>query len=143
MGDKKQHGKGIREAACRELQLYENEAASGILEVWEPNWMSGFTGRCPQMNSDDGESSSENPPPRGRQMWERQFIPIVANIPEWLDMVVNMDELDINPPGGPKFKPQDDSQSESSCRVEEPAFSLRGQIAAHQEQTPAAGSRKI
>ena len=30
---------------------------------------------------------------------------IVATIPGWLDMVVNMDELDINPPGGPKFKP--------------------------------------
>jgi hypothetical protein len=28
---------------------------------------------------------------------------IVANIPAWLDMVVNMDEIDINPPGGPKF----------------------------------------
>ena len=31
---------------------------------------------------------------------------IVATIPAWLEMVVNMDELDINPPGGPKFKPQ-------------------------------------
>ena len=31
---------------------------------------------------------------------------IVANIPAWLDMVVNMDEIDINPPGGPKFEPQ-------------------------------------
>lgn len=32
---------------------------------------------------------------------------IVATVPAWLDMVVNMDELDINPPGGPKFKPQE------------------------------------
>ena len=32
---------------------------------------------------------------------------IVATIPGWLDMVVNMDELDINPPGGPKFRPQE------------------------------------
>jgi uncharacterized damage-inducible protein DinB len=32
---------------------------------------------------------------------------IVATIPAWLEMVVNMDELDINPPGGPKFKPQE------------------------------------
>src|SRR3984893_8408564 len=31
---------------------------------------------------------------------------IVAPIPAWLDMVVNMEELDINPPGGPKLKPQ-------------------------------------
>src|SRR5215475_13284472 len=31
---------------------------------------------------------------------------IVATIPAWLEMVVNIDELDINPPGGPKFKPQ-------------------------------------
>ena len=30
---------------------------------------------------------------------------IVATIPSWLDMVVNMDELDINPPGGPRFRP--------------------------------------
>jgi uncharacterized damage-inducible protein DinB len=30
---------------------------------------------------------------------------IVANIPAWLDMVVNMDELDINPPGGSKYRP--------------------------------------
>jgi len=30
---------------------------------------------------------------------------IVATIPAWLDMVVNMDELDINPPGGSKFRP--------------------------------------
>jgi uncharacterized damage-inducible protein DinB len=29
---------------------------------------------------------------------------IVATIPGWLDMVVNMDEVDINPPGGSKFK---------------------------------------
>ena len=31
---------------------------------------------------------------------------IVATIPAWLDMVVNMDELDINPPGGSKYRPQ-------------------------------------
>ena len=30
---------------------------------------------------------------------------IVATIPAWIDMVVNMDELDINPPGGPNFRP--------------------------------------
>jgi uncharacterized damage-inducible protein DinB len=30
---------------------------------------------------------------------------IVANMPAWLDMVVNIDELDINPPGGPKYRP--------------------------------------
>ena len=32
---------------------------------------------------------------------------IVATIPSWLEMVVNMDELDINPPGGSKFRPPD------------------------------------
>src|SRR5215467_2234272 len=30
---------------------------------------------------------------------------LVANIPAWLDMVVNMDELDINPPGGAQYRP--------------------------------------
>jgi DinB family len=29
---------------------------------------------------------------------------LVANIFSWLDMVVNVDEIDINPPGGSKFK---------------------------------------
>jgi uncharacterized damage-inducible protein DinB len=32
---------------------------------------------------------------------------IVANIPGWLEMVINMDEIDINPPGGSKYKPQE------------------------------------
>jgi hypothetical protein len=31
---------------------------------------------------------------------------IVANTPAWLEMVVNMDELDINPPGGSRFRPE-------------------------------------
>jgi uncharacterized damage-inducible protein DinB len=30
---------------------------------------------------------------------------IVATIPSWVDMMLNMDELDINPPGGSKYKP--------------------------------------
>jgi uncharacterized damage-inducible protein DinB len=30
---------------------------------------------------------------------------IVATIPGWLDLVVNLDELDVNPPGGAKFMP--------------------------------------
>jgi uncharacterized damage-inducible protein DinB len=30
---------------------------------------------------------------------------IVATTPGWIDMVVNMDEIDINPSGGSKFKP--------------------------------------
>jgi uncharacterized damage-inducible protein DinB len=30
---------------------------------------------------------------------------IVATIPSWVDMMVNMDQLDINPPGGSKYKP--------------------------------------
>jgi uncharacterized damage-inducible protein DinB len=45
--------------------------------------------------------------PHERSMPLGALATIVATIPAWLDMVVNMDELDINPPGGPKFKPQD------------------------------------
>src|SRR5262245_41358009 len=30
---------------------------------------------------------------------------IVANIPGWLDLVVNSDELDINPPNGARHRP--------------------------------------
>src|SRR5689334_20490642 len=53
--------------------------------------------------------------PEGKNDWKphQKSMPlgslatIVANIPAWLDMVVNMDELDINPPGGPRFRPQE------------------------------------
>jgi hypothetical protein len=51
--------------------------------------------------------------PEGRNDWKphEKSMPlgnlatIVATIPAWLDLVVNVDELDTNPPGGPKFKP--------------------------------------
>jgi hypothetical protein len=53
--------------------------------------------------------------PEGENDWEphEKSMPlgylatIVATIRGWIDMVVNMDELDINPPGGSKFKPQE------------------------------------
>jgi uncharacterized damage-inducible protein DinB len=53
--------------------------------------------------------------PEGKNSWKPHdksmplgnLATIVATIPAWLDMVVNMDELDINPPGGSKFRPQD------------------------------------
>jgi hypothetical protein len=51
--------------------------------------------------------------PEGRNDWKPHpksmalgnLATIVATIPSWVDMVVNMDELDINPPGGSKFRP--------------------------------------
>jgi uncharacterized damage-inducible protein DinB len=43
--------------------------------------------------------------PHERSMALGPLATIVATIPGWLDMVVNMDELDINPPGGSKFRP--------------------------------------
>jgi uncharacterized damage-inducible protein DinB len=53
--------------------------------------------------------------PEGKNSWKPHeksmtlgnLATIVATIPAWLEMMVNMDELDINPPGGSKFKPQD------------------------------------
>lgn len=45
--------------------------------------------------------------PHPKSMELGRLATIVANVPAWLDMVVNMDELDINPPGGSKFKPQE------------------------------------
>ena len=45
--------------------------------------------------------------PHDKSMALGNLATIVATIPAWLDMVVNMDELDINPSGGPKFKPPD------------------------------------
>ncbi len=51
--------------------------------------------------------------PEGKNDWKphEKSMPLgylatmVATIPAWLDLVVNMDELDINPPAGPQFKP--------------------------------------
>jgi uncharacterized damage-inducible protein DinB len=45
--------------------------------------------------------------PHERSMPLGYLATIVATCPAWLDMVINTDELDINPPGGPKFKPQE------------------------------------
>jgi uncharacterized damage-inducible protein DinB len=52
--------------------------------------------------------------PEGKNDWKPheksmplgRLATIVATIPAWLDMVVNLNELDINPPGGQKFMPQ-------------------------------------
>jgi uncharacterized damage-inducible protein DinB len=45
--------------------------------------------------------------PHDKSMSLGNLATIVATIPAWLDMVVNMNELDINPPGGPRFRPPD------------------------------------
>jgi len=42
--------------------------------------------------------------PHERSMALGYLATIVATIPSWLDMVVNLDELDIDPPGGSKFR---------------------------------------
>src|SRR5579871_6912559 len=43
--------------------------------------------------------------PHEKSMTLGNLATIVATIPAWLEMVINMDELDINPKGGPSFKP--------------------------------------
>ena len=51
--------------------------------------------------------------PEGRNDWKPHdrsmplgyLATIVATIPSWIEMVLTMDELDINPPGGSKYKP--------------------------------------
>src|SRR6202046_1277238 len=51
--------------------------------------------------------------PEGKNDWQPHpksmplgyLATIVATTPGWIDMVVNMDDIDINPPGGSKFKP--------------------------------------
>lgn len=51
--------------------------------------------------------------PEGRNDWKphQKSMPLgslatmVANMPAWLDIVVNTEELDINPPGGPQYRP--------------------------------------
>ena len=52
--------------------------------------------------------------PEGKNDWKphEKSMPLgslatmVANMPAWIDMIVKMDEIDINPAGGPKFKPE-------------------------------------
>ncbi len=52
--------------------------------------------------------------PEGKNDWKPhdrstplgRLATIVATTPGWIEMVVNMDEVDINPVGGPKFSPQ-------------------------------------
>ena len=43
--------------------------------------------------------------PHDKSMPLGRLATIVATTPAWIEMVVNMDEVDINPPGGPKFTP--------------------------------------
>jgi uncharacterized damage-inducible protein DinB len=51
--------------------------------------------------------------PEGRNDWKPHqksmalgsLATMVANMPAWVDIVVNTEELDINPPGGPKYRP--------------------------------------
>lgn len=53
--------------------------------------------------------------PEGKNDWKPheksmplgRLATLVANTPAWLDTVVNMDEFDIDPVGGPKFSPQE------------------------------------
>lgn len=43
--------------------------------------------------------------PHPKSMELGRLATLVANMPGWPEMMINMDELDINPPGGPKYKP--------------------------------------
>ena len=51
--------------------------------------------------------------PEGKNDWKpheksmplRPLATMVANMPAWIEMIVGLDELDINPPGGSKYKP--------------------------------------
>ena len=45
--------------------------------------------------------------PHERSMPLGALATLVANIPAWFDVVINKDEIDINPQGGPQFKPKE------------------------------------
>ena len=59
--------------------------------------------------------------PHAKSMPLGDLATIVATIPAWLDMVVNLDELDINPPGGTEVQA---AGVEDAAR---PAGAVRGQ----------------
>jgi hypothetical protein len=71
--------------------------------------------------------------PEGRNDWKphEKSMPLgylatlVANIPAWIDLVVNLDELDIAPAGGAKFRP--------------PAWKTRSELLEQFEASPKKG----
>jgi uncharacterized damage-inducible protein DinB len=63
----------------------------------------------------DGSRKTLERVPEGKNDWKPHvksmplgyLATLVSTMPSWLELVVNMDELDINPPGGPKFVPKE------------------------------------
>jgi uncharacterized damage-inducible protein DinB len=49
--------------------------------------------------------------PHEKSMTMGRLAALVASMPSWIDMVINLDELDMRPPGGPKYRAQEGSAS--------------------------------
>ncbi len=49
--------------------------------------------------------------PHEKSMTMGRLAALVASMPSWIDMVINLDELDMRPPGGPKYRAQEHSTS--------------------------------
>ena len=45
--------------------------------------------------------------PHEKSMPLRRLATLVATMPSWIDMMINMDELDLNPPGGTPYKTEE------------------------------------
>ena len=67
--------------------------------------------------------------PEGRDDWKPhdksmpmgRLVVLVAGMPEWIDMMIQKDELDLNPPGGSAYKPPSVTTRDERLKAHEAA----------------------
>jgi uncharacterized damage-inducible protein DinB len=67
--------------------------------------------------------------PQGRPDWKPHeksmplgyLMTLVASIPSWVGLAITEDELDLNPPGGSKYKPKDVSTTQELLQMADEA----------------------
>jgi len=59
--------------------------------------------------------------PHDKSMPMGRLVVLVAGMPEWIDMMVRKDELDLNPPGGGQYKPPSVSTRDERLKAHDAA----------------------